>query len=234
MAPRLSLFLTLALIALQGVGFAAETDYQRLVETMQRWQARYPELVSAVPIGWSHDGRDLTILRITTSKENAPGVYLGSSIHGHEGSHKDLIEIVDRLLARSKEPRTAALLTTRVLWVQPLINPDGVVSGTRKNARGVDLNRNFGYRWGTNWKDGRPPAEHSRHPGPKAFSEPETTALRRFLVAREEITMFVDLHRSARILFVAYGAQSAELLEGALDLLRRAPAHPPRPRARLF
>jgi protein MpaA len=33
------------------------------------------------------------------------------------------------------------------LWIVPVLNPDGRVHDTRGNAHGVDLNRNFPFRW---------------------------------------------------------------------------------------
>jgi protein MpaA len=79
------------------------------------------------------------------------------------------------------EPRTRLLLAALRdgrpvrgidLWLVPVANPDGLARGTRRNGHGVDLNRNYPYRW----------ADLDGHyeSGPQAASEPETRALMAF------------------------------------------------------
>lgn len=69
------------------------------------------------------------------------------------------------------------------LYVIPAANPDGLRHGRRRagrfNANSVDLNRN----WGCNWSDEAYWGSREVDPGPKPFSEPETRALRDFIVA---------------------------------------------------
>ena len=59
------------------------------------------------------------------------------AIHGNEPAGK----AVSRRLRRARPPRGTAL------WLIDDANPDGAAAGTRHNAHGVDLNRNFPYRW---------------------------------------------------------------------------------------
>jgi len=66
-----------------------------------------------------------------------PSVLVVGSIHGNEPGG---VAVARRLL---KTPAPEGI----DLWVILNLNPDGRAAGTRGNAHGVDLNRNFPWRW---------------------------------------------------------------------------------------
>ena len=77
------------------------------------------------------------------------------------------------------------------LYIIPIASPDspsapGELRG-RLNARGVDLNRNWGCRWTANptWRN----QVVAGAGGAAPFSEPETTALRDFILARNPVAV---------------------------------------------
>ena len=72
--------------------------------------------------------------------------------------------------------------------------------GTRQNARGVDLNRNFGRRWAGGGR-----AFDTYFPGRRAFSEPESRAVRR-LVQRIRPAVTVWYHQHMRLVNLSSGA----------------------------
>jgi protein MpaA len=80
-------------------------------------------------------------------------------IHGNESAGT---AIARRLASGAPPPRA-------MLWVVEDLNPDGVSAGTRQNADGVDLNRNFPWRWRPLGHRG-----YAQYSGPHPLSEPES------------------------------------------------------------
>jgi protein MpaA len=109
----------------------------------------------SVILGRSVDGRKIRAFE--TGDLDAPRrALVVGCIHGNEPAG---IAIANRL-ARGSPPRELDL------WILPDLNPDGAAAGTRGNARGVDLNRNFPWRWRA--------LGGVYYSGPHALSEPES------------------------------------------------------------
>lgn len=120
--------------------------------------------VSRVKVGESVKGRTIYAYQVGDSDASKVAVVIGQ-FHGEEKAG------VDTARALMADARTVEGIS---LWVIPTVNPDGYAAGTRANARGVDLNRNWGYKWVKT-------AKGRYYSGPKAFSEPESKALKAFL-----------------------------------------------------
>ncbi len=134
---------------------------------------------AAEVFGRSVLGRDLTMTR-AGDPEAPVRVLVVGSIHGNETAGH---AVVARL--RELEPPPGVQL-----WLVRTVNPDGALIGTRQNARGVDLNRNFPFRW-----RGGGRAFDTFFPGRRAASEPETRAVQR-LVERidPDLTLYYHQH----------------------------------------
>ncbi len=112
-------------------------------------------------IGHSVGGRPIVAWH--RGEKGEPKVVLIATMHGDEGAPR-------QILASLRDGRQIRGVN---LWVVPVYNPDGLARGTRKNARGVDLNRNFPYHWAD--------LDGDYESGSRAGSEPETRAMMGFL-----------------------------------------------------
>ena len=68
----------------------------------------------------------------------------------------------------------------------------------------MDLNRNYGYRWGREPGSSGTPSDET-YRGPAAFSEPETLVVRDFVVAHPDITAAITFHTYAELILYPYG-----------------------------
>jgi murein peptide amidase A len=143
--------------------------------------------------------------------------------------------------AQHGEEADTALMARRLLervpgdetrWaVVPVLNPDGLLNGTRQNAAGVDLNRNFpAATWGPATSRTYPPGIAPEHrvsanrtnissPGSSPGSEPETQA-QMALVRRLEPALVVDLHTPLELILVRGDARRdiVDRLAAAADM----------------
>lgn len=87
-------------------------------------------------LGRSFQGRPIVAYELGDHTSPRRVLVVGC-IHGNECAG---IAIVDRL-------RRLGALAGTDLWLVPDANPDGHAADTRGNSRGVDLNRNFPWRW---------------------------------------------------------------------------------------
>jgi protein MpaA len=88
-------------------------------------------------------------------------------------------------------------------WLVAAANPDGLARGSRQDARGVDLNRNFPGTWTSGGRVG-----DTYYPGPRAASEPETRAIMA-LVRRvhPDVTVWYHQHLGIVVRPAAYHAR---------------------------
>jgi hypothetical protein len=155
-----------------------------------------PALPPRIEAGRSVEGRRIVAVR--RGRADAPvRLLVSGSTHGTEPAGH---AIVARL--RKMRPPDGVQV-----WTVRTFNPDGAERGTRQNARGVDLNRNFPYRWRAG---GRP--FDTYYPGPRAASEPETRAQMR-LVRRLEPDLTIHYHQALQLVDLTSGAAAGLVRE---------------------
>jgi murein peptide amidase A len=116
--------------------------------------------------GLSVRGRPITVVERGDPDAPTRDLVVGC-VHGNEPAGIGIAEQLE----------SVPLPPERDLWIVEDANPDGVAADTRTNARGVDLNRNFPWRWR---RYGRPGEPH--YSGPHALSEPESRLLSRLIL----------------------------------------------------
>lgn len=185
-------------------------------------------------IGKSLEGRNIWAVKVSDnveldenqSEEVEPRVLYTALTHAREPlGMMNLIYFIHNLCENyGLRKLPTEILNNRELWFIPCVNPDGYVYNEtiapngggmhRKNrkdtgcgdetARGIDLNRNFSYRWGADDDGSSPNPCAGTYRGAEAFSEQETSVLRDFM-ASKEFKNVLHYHAYSDLLIHPYG-----------------------------
>jgi protein MpaA len=144
-------------------------------------------------LGRSVSGRPIDVVRLG-DPDSGRRILVVGCIHGNEPAGL----AVARDLLRGPAPPELDL------WIVPDLNPDGVAAGTRANGRGVDLNRNFPYRW-------RPlgPPGAAEYAGRRPLSEPESRLAWR-LIRRIRPAVTIWFHQPLGLVDLSGGRPAVE------------------------
>jgi len=203
--------------------------YNEMLEEMRAVEAAHPEIAKLYDIGDSWEktqgiaDRDIWAMKISDNvtveeKEEAEVLYMGCH-HAREIITPEIIIYFMHYLVDNygADPQVTFLVDNRQIWLVPMVNPDGheyafeVDLWWRKNRRnngdgtyGVDLNRNYGYKWGYDDIGSSPFTWSEVYRGPAPFSEPETQAIRD-LVQAHNFVISLSYHSYGRMLLFPWG-----------------------------
>ncbi|GAA4441894.1 M14 family metallopeptidase [Phytohabitans houttuyneae] len=196
--------------------------------------ARYPKIAKLVTVGKSLNGQPILAVKVTKGAKALPDGKRPSTLYMGAQHAREWItpEMVRRLMhhvlgSYGTDAEITKLVDTTELWFLPVANPDGYdytfTEGNRlwrKNLRdndgdgqittldGVDLNRNFGYKWGYDNEGSSTDIASDTFRGTGPNSEPETQALDRFF-RRVGFEFLINYHSAAELLLYGVGWQQA-------------------------
>ncbi|XP_012162318.1 uncharacterized protein LOC101461300 isoform X2 [Ceratitis capitata] len=189
-------------------------DIHGFFDTMAK---TYPDICSVETIGYSLQKRPLKILKISNGNPGNPGIWMDGGMHAREWISPATVTFIANQLIEDWEILPEYM--RNVDWyIHAVANPDGYeYTHTtdrlwRKNMRshgrqcpGVDLNRNFGYKWGGKGTSANPCSQTYR--GSKAFSEPETFYISKYISnhPRDTFQAYLSFHSYGQYILYPWG-----------------------------
>ncbi len=110
-----------------------------LMKRLAALERRFPNDLRVEEVGSSHLERPIRMLTLGRGEKK---VLLWSQMHGDEPSATPaLLDIAHYLLEHAEQPSARSILDTFTLLMIPMLNPDGAEIYERRNAQGIDINR---------------------------------------------------------------------------------------------
>jgi murein tripeptide amidase MpaA len=198
--------------------------YADVLTWVKQLPRRFPHLVSLVPLGKSHEGRDLLAVQLTSNKTKNPvGLWYDGGLHAREWiTVATVLWMTNQLLEDyGNDPVVTALLDNLVITVLPIFNPDGYDftwtnnrmwrktrspnSGT--SCIGTDPNRNWDFHWGGAGSSSNPCDDS--YMGAYAFSEIEVRTVAGYIKAQGNIQGYINFHSYSQLWMSPWGWTTA-------------------------
>ncbi|XP_030244080.1 carboxypeptidase B [Drosophila navojoa] len=173
-----------------------QADIQQFLQNVLETHA---ELAEIVQIGVTRNKRPLEVLRVSNGNSNNFAVFVDAGMQARDWLSPAALTYAISKLTWLWEQGQADRAMRHIDWYfLPLVNPDGYQYSRltdrlwTKNRNydaatgcyGVNLDRNFDYAWGEAGASSNPCKNLYR--GAKSFSEPETRAMRSFLLGMRD------------------------------------------------
>jgi hypothetical protein len=173
-------------------------------------------------IGRSVQGRPIQALAVGQGPKVV--TFVGDT-HGQPESVTDNLMLMAASYYRQHRQEIPAGVTAYFI---PTMNPDGLADGARLNAHGIDLNRNWGTSdWSTNVTE--PTGRLAGGGGLEPFSEPESRAMRDFLLENHAVASIFYHAPWGGIFEEPHSIQFGQALGAASGYPAHAPGDTPYP-----
>jgi len=201
-------------------------NYWEMRDTISHLAASFPLIVRIDSSMRSFRNKPLYCLKISDNpetNESEPQVFINAASHAREPLGTHACVAFASLLCKNygTDSLVTWLVNNREIYIVPVMNPDGYIynsdsGGTSSNWRknrnntsprtgpGVDLNRNYGFKWGVDNNGSSPTPSSETYRGPSRFSEPEVAAIRD-LEAAHEFRTCMDFHTYGQYNLYAWG-----------------------------
>ena len=209
----------------EPAGFEYFHTYAENEQVIDAAVAAHPAIAAKFSIGRSSEGREIWGIKISDNvaqDEDEPEVFIHGLTHARERASNEMALYLIQMLTDdyATNSRIKAIVDSREIWIVPMLNPDGAefdMSGGhwhswRKNRQpiqgsseiGIDLNRNWGYKWGGSGGSsgsGNPASVYYRGRAPEIA--PEVRAYEAFEAGRvvngvQQIRASIGFHTAAR------------------------------------
>tara|TARA_Y100000310_G_scaffold124700_1_gene123460 strand:- start:72251 stop:76519 length:4269 start_codon:yes stop_codon:yes gene_type:complete len=167
--------------------FAKLKTAQTTHQFLQQINSAYPGKTQLSSIGLSSTGKNIYGLKLSKGSGYKPSVFVNCAHHSVE---RKTPEICFRFINDLLSPGGDQYLNKFNFWVVPYVNVDRI---HRKNSNGVDLNRNYPYKWNiTKGRTSKNPSSIYYH-GPSPASESEVQGIMS-LSKKENFAITVSVH----------------------------------------